>query len=225
VTQPVLKRRRPERLNLTDYTLVNRGYQTECWEWNGSLADHGYGRIRRENKWYRAHRMVYESVKGKIPDGLQLDHLCRNPACVNPDHLEPVTNAINTRRGAKPKLCEQQVVLILSDKRTSTTVAKKFGVTETTIRQIRNGSRWKDVRDEYIREHGSIGPWDNPKLRLTMDQADTIRLDRRIHALIAADYGVSRQTISDIKCGNRWVRQCAGSGLAAQIGEREGRAP
>jgi hypothetical protein len=66
----------------------------DCWEWTGSL-NKGYGQWSAR----MAHRLVWEVLVGPIPDGLTLDHLCRNSRCVNPDHLEPVTQAENNRRG------------------------------------------------------------------------------------------------------------------------------
>lgn len=69
-----------------------------CWQWVGSGA-FGYGRIKVGNRSFQAHRYVYESEKGPIPDGMDLDHLCRNRGCVNPSHLEPVTNRTNVLRG------------------------------------------------------------------------------------------------------------------------------
>src|SRR5216684_318642 len=74
-----------------------------CWLWTGMLKDSGYGKIQTGTfanpNMQRAHRVAYELFVGPIPPGLQLDHLCRVSSCVNPNHLEPVTNAENTRRG------------------------------------------------------------------------------------------------------------------------------
>lgn len=74
-------------------------WETGCWEWKGAKAGKGYGAIRVEAKRNApAHRVAYELIEGPIPEGLQLDHLCRNHACVNPAHLEPVTNRENQLR-------------------------------------------------------------------------------------------------------------------------------
>jgi len=78
-------------------------FTESCWLWTGSKAREGYGKFRtKENGgWhtYRAHRWLYEAIICRIPNQLPLDHSCRTPACVNPDHLEPVTHQINTLRG------------------------------------------------------------------------------------------------------------------------------
>lgn len=72
----------------------------DCWLWTGATDTHGYGQITIDYKRKKAHRVAYELVVGPIPEGASLDHLCRNPPCVRPDHLEPVTHAENVRRGA-----------------------------------------------------------------------------------------------------------------------------
>lgn len=76
-----------------------------CWLWDGPINNNGYGvaGVKREPgipaTSIGAHRLAYELLVGPIPDGLHLDHLCRNRACVRPDHLEPVTQLENMRRG------------------------------------------------------------------------------------------------------------------------------
>jgi hypothetical protein len=73
----------------------------ECWLWTASRVGGGYGRFHPTNGVsVYAHRWAYEQLVGPIPEGLQLDHLCRVRQCVNPSHLEPVTQAENIRRGA-----------------------------------------------------------------------------------------------------------------------------
>lgn len=69
-----------------------------CWIWTGTVV-RGYGQISIDGKGVRTHRFAYEALVGPIPEGLQLDHLCRTPLCGNPDHLEPVTAQVNTLRG------------------------------------------------------------------------------------------------------------------------------
>ncbi|MFJ1995270.1 HNH endonuclease signature motif containing protein [Streptomyces asiaticus] len=71
---------------------------SECWLWTGRLNRSGYAEMKVNGRYRMAHRVAYEELVGPIPDGLQLDHLCRIRHCLNPAHLEPVTSAENTRR-------------------------------------------------------------------------------------------------------------------------------
>lgn len=73
-------------------------YVGECWVWTGGKS-HGYGHIMCEHRVWKVHRLTYTMLVGPVPDDLELDHLCRNRACCNPDHLEPVTGRVNTLRG------------------------------------------------------------------------------------------------------------------------------
>lgn len=80
--------------------LMGRVTKTDsCWIWTGALRN-GYGAIGVEGKTLYTHRYVYQRVVGPVPTGLDLDHLCRNRTCCNPDHLEPVTRQENLRRAA-----------------------------------------------------------------------------------------------------------------------------
>jgi hypothetical protein len=89
------------------YRLEDRGYKTPCWIWQLSKRHGGYGQIktpgRPKDAPRPAHIVYYERYVGPIPAEAELDHLCRVPACVNPDHLEPVTHAENVRRGEAGK--------------------------------------------------------------------------------------------------------------------------
>lgn len=78
---------------------VDNTSKEDCWNWTANKSNGGYGLIKYKNSTISAHRVSYILLKGKIPDGLVLDHLCRNRSCVNPDHLEIVTQRENILRG------------------------------------------------------------------------------------------------------------------------------
>lgn len=78
-----------------DKMLVGDG----CWTWIGSRDQSGYGQLWVRGRMLGAHRVIYEALRGAVPSDLQLDHLCRNRACVRPSHLEPVTVQENNLRG------------------------------------------------------------------------------------------------------------------------------
>ena len=127
---------------------VNKAGPDGCWLWTALTTD-GYGRVkigRNEQGNIRAHVACYELHKGAIPPGMVLDHLCRNPACVNPDHLEPVMQAVNCRRGKRAKLTEWDVAemraMVLSGA-THAAVADVFGVGRSYVWLIMSGRRWK----------------------------------------------------------------------------------
>jgi hypothetical protein len=77
----------------------DRGHESACWIWTASVDNGGYGKFGVSGRVLGAHRVAYELLVGPVPEGLELDHLCRERACINPTHLEPVTRAENHRRG------------------------------------------------------------------------------------------------------------------------------
>ena len=82
-----------------DYIMKRVEVEGDCWMWQVGLNTDGYGGAWRSGKNHLAHRYVYEFLVGSIAEGMTLDHLCRVRNCVNPDHLEAVTNRENIRRG------------------------------------------------------------------------------------------------------------------------------
>lgn len=100
------RRRGP--LTADDYRVEDRGFTTPCWIWKGSRSHKGYGTVTRQGKTFQAHRLMWIQMRGPIPDGLQLDHLCVVRSCINPNHLEPVTPLENVRRSRRTKITDEQ---------------------------------------------------------------------------------------------------------------------
>src|SRR5262245_12801496 len=85
------------KLSTTNLSQVNK--TSDCWLWTGSVDKDGYGLLRHNGKLRRAHRAFYEHYREPIPDDMVIDHHCKTPSCVNPFHMEVVTNAENLHRG------------------------------------------------------------------------------------------------------------------------------
>lgn len=83
------------------YRIEDRGYVTPCWIWQFYTNPNGYGILMRDGESL-AHRVYYKRAKGSIPRGYEVDHLCRQTECVNPDHLEAVTPRVNALRSRSP---------------------------------------------------------------------------------------------------------------------------
>lgn len=121
---------------------------TGCWLWQRTVDHRGYGRIKVQGRTAYAHRIYYARLVGPIPEGLELDHLCRNRACVNPAHMEPVTGAVNVRRSPVAKLTEAKVRAIrraLAQGTPRRAVAAQYGVSKSCITNIAQRHTWKDI--------------------------------------------------------------------------------
>ena len=125
------------------YAVASNG----CWVWTRARMTSGYGVIRRERRNRPAHRWFYEQKYGPVASGLELDHLCRNRACVNPDHLEPVTHAENGRRGSRAKITmdiAREIRRLHGSGVQQRALAERFGLAASTVSNIIRGARWAE---------------------------------------------------------------------------------
>jgi hypothetical protein len=126
-----------------------------CWNWPGPINKiNGYGYIMGMT----AHRLAYIRSKGPVPDGYDIDHLCRNRSCVNPDHLEAVTRRDNIRRGARTKLNpdivkELRVLYAVNmlcqhteHNLTTRKLAELYNIGKSQVHLVVSGQQWEDIR-------------------------------------------------------------------------------
>lgn len=123
--------------------------ETPCWVWQGRPDVGGYGRLRDGGGLRQAHVVFYERRCGPVPDGLVLDHLCSVPRCVNPDHLEAVTQVVNVRRSRVAKFTVDDVAQIRADyaagRADQPTLAARYGVTQQAVSLVIRRKTWADV--------------------------------------------------------------------------------
>lgn len=143
---------------------VNKAEPDKCWEWTAFRSKKGYGRLQSIDSnggSSAAHRFSYELHNGPIPDGLIVMHKCDNPPCCNPSHLQVGTHKENTHdmmrkgrgnwvgsKGSKNGnsiLTEEIVLEIKYGKEMGSVLAKRHGVSQSTISAIRKGRIWKEV--------------------------------------------------------------------------------
>lgn len=142
---------------------VDKRGPDECWKWIGSRTNQGYGNLKIFGRMYGAHRVSLILAGSSIPEGYNVCHSCDNRACVNPNHLWMGTKADNMRdmaekgRGARfpgalnpqSKLTEDEVVKIramyAAGDYSHARLGKLFGISESQIRSIVNGKKWKHV--------------------------------------------------------------------------------
>ncbi len=136
--------------------------ETGCWEWTAALDERGYGQMHMPapNRMVRAHRIAWLVHRGEIPAGLHVLHRCDNRRCINPEHLYLGTHQQNMRdrqeRGrtdrhigsanGRARLTEEQVARIKRDDRWPRFIAKDYGVTVHSIKNIKYGVTWRHVK-------------------------------------------------------------------------------
>ncbi len=197
---------------------------TGCWLWVGCGSTESYGTIRRNGRTKYAHRVSYESVNGAGSlDGKVARHKCDTPACVNPEHIIPGTNADNMRdavlrgrfrpkRGeASPnaKLTEQQVLEIrrlVSEGKPTTRVAHLFNVSSQNVHDICTGATWAHLP---LAENGPQACRGERNPMTTLNEAKAREIRARSAAgekqrLIAASFGISIASVKAIVSRRNW---------------------
>lgn len=121
-----------------------------CWLWHGTITTTGYGHFWLNGKNRKSHRVAYEMENGPIQNDLPLDHLCRNPPCVRPSHLEPVTTAENALRGNNG---------LLEKSRTHCPKGHPYDEKNTWMKKDRNGRKsrsCKTCNGDRVREWKAV---------------------------------------------------------------------
>lgn len=179
-----------------------------CWIWTGRRSAAGYGYLWRVRRYLLAHRVSYELHVGPVPPGVDVDHLCSNPSCCNPHHLEPVTHAENQRRMAERGrsvrgerhphvvLAEAEVLAVaerLDAGESKRTLSREFGVTWTAIHCIDRGLSW-----QWLTGRSKPPRFRHPSVEMTAD-VNRMLGGGRSSAEIAAELRLAPSTISRIK--------------------------
>lgn len=110
------------------------------------MTPNGYGIFTEGGRRSTAHPIARERIHGPLPTGMHLDHLCRQRACVNPQHLEPVPCAVNVQRGLSSPLTPDLVEQIRSAAGTQREIAERFGISQPTVSRVRRGVTWAGDR-------------------------------------------------------------------------------
>lgn len=124
-----------------------------CWLWTGALAGGGYGKGWSNGRTVLAHRWAYQLLVGAVPEGLELDHLCRVRRCVNPEHLEPVTASVNVLRSTGPAVAGRHNAIKTHCPQghpydeANTYISPSGGRSCRTCSAARSAARWRAKRD------------------------------------------------------------------------------
>lgn len=140
------------KIDKVDNGFLIDGKVSECWIWNGYVDKYGYGMVKIDGAKIGAHRVTFALFNEDLIDGMHVDHLCRNRACCNPNHLEQVTPVVNTRRGSVAVLTVEVVANVkafLIHGYSVVSLARMYGVSAKTIANVAAGRTWKDVAPNF----------------------------------------------------------------------------
>lgn len=140
------------------WSKVDVRFPQSCWPWRAKTNEKGYGCFDDE----KAHRVAYKLLIGPIPEGAILRHHCDNPSCCNPKHLAPGTyqdnandavrrhRTVSRERHPNAKLTDDAVAYIRASDETGAALARRFGVSKSTISGIRTYSHWRPAQDSNL---------------------------------------------------------------------------
>lgn len=185
-----------------------------CWIWEGYKSPAGYGVVTIYGEQHQTHRLSWMFECGPIPKGMIIMHTCDNPSCVNPDHLKLGTQRDNMHdmwdkgRGNPGHLCGEEsppskltdvdVIKIRLSNELIKVLAKKFGVSTSTVCDIQKGRIWKHL--PYDETRAGV----NKLHKLTTEDVMAIRNSKESSKSLALKYGVTTRSISDVCYGHTW---------------------
>ncbi len=191
-----------------------------CWIWEGGKDKDGYGMFHGTVHGMhitRAHRWSYATVRGPIPPNTLVCHTCDNPPCVNPDHLFLGSNAVNmadrktkghyaTLLGAaRPNalLDDEKAGSILKDPRPYLLIAKDYGISTSTVESVKIRRTWRHVEGQAVHAK-RISHRRGVSKNLNPEIVKDIRSSSETYSTLSQKYGVTVQTICDIRKGRSW---------------------
>lgn len=139
------------RRSTVDYLEEDRGHDTSCWIWQRCINESAGRPVvmhPASKKLCYAHCLYYEQHVGPVPEGMELDHLCKQRDCIRPDHLEPVTHTVNCRRAQHVRLSEEGAAMIRLLRKiwglTELNLANLFGLSKSTVKHVLRDRSWRD---------------------------------------------------------------------------------